>query len=227
VKDRPPAGVEPPRVPDRRPGPRGGRRDLNRRHRVEQICAAALPLLLEQGVGAVTIDQIVERAGIAKGSFYRYFDDKRQLVETLFEPLTSGVRTALDECDRALDALDDPSGLPAVYMQLAIRMGSLLGPRTDLLRLYLQENRSPGVGARAPIRALADEISTRAVALSAKGRALGLLDDSDPRVGALTVIGAAERLSFAFLSGEDVGAPGKVPAALVSMILDGVRRRAR
>src|SRR5688572_11215815 len=214
-----------PKVPAVRPGPAGGARAVNRARRVEQICGAALPLLLAGGVESVTIDQIVDAAGVAKGSFYRYFDDKRQLVETLFEPLAEAIRTAFTECDRALDELDDPAQLPALYLRLAARLAAQVGPRPDLIRLYLQENRSPAVGARAPIRALADEISSRAVALSTKARDRGLLTDSDPRVGALTTIGASERLLFGFLSGENIGAPRAVPGTLINMILDGVRRR--
>jgi AcrR family transcriptional regulator len=223
AKKRP--GPAPPRLPELRPGKKGGKRDENRRRRIRQICDAALPLLLEQGVAAVTIDQIVAGAGIAKGSFYRYFKDKAELVETLFEPLATGMRAAFDACAEALDEDVEPTELPAIYLRLAAQLATFIGDRPDLLRLYLQENRSPAVGARAPIRHLADEIAERGVALSAKARDFGLLDDSDPRIGALTVIGATERLLFAFLQGDELGPPADVPRVLIQMILDGVRRR--
>src|SRR5262245_11671761 len=106
-----------PKVPAVRPGPAGGARAANRARRVEQICAAALPLFLEQGVETVTIDQIVDAAGVAKGSFYRYFDDKRQLVETMFAPLADAIRSAFVQCDAELAELDDPAKLPALYLR--------------------------------------------------------------------------------------------------------------
>ena len=37
------------------------------------------PLFLERGIETVTIDEITREAGVAKGSFYRYFDDKKQI----------------------------------------------------------------------------------------------------------------------------------------------------
>lgn len=216
---------EPPRVPEQRPGKLGGKRDENRRRRIAQLCDAAVPLFLADGVAAVTIDQIVGAAGVGKGSFYRYFKDKTELVETLFAPLSSGARAAIDACQSALHAATDPAELPAIYLRMAGQLATLMGDRPELLRLYLQENRSPAVGARAPIRELADDIARRGIELSEHARRFGLLDDSDPRVGALTVIGAVERLLFGFFSGEDVGPPAEAPATLIRIMLDGVRRR--
>lgn len=215
----------PPRVPDKRPGKSGGKRDENRRRRIKQISDAAVALFLEHGISAVTIDQIVGRAKIAKGSFYRYFDDKTQLVDTLFEPFAVGIRAAMDDSDRALDQAST-ADLAGVYLRLASGIAAA-GAQRDLLMLYLQENRLPAVGARAPIRRLADDITAHAIKLSEKARDLGLLSDSDPRIGALTVVGAVERLLFAFLSDEDLGEPAQVPAAVIRMILDGVRGEGR
>jgi AcrR family transcriptional regulator len=215
---------QPPRLPAERPGPVGGKRDANRRRRIAQLCDAALRLFLERGVGAVTIDQIVDGAGVAKGSFYRYFKDQAELVETLLGPLALAIRAAMDEAEAQLAGARSPDELPAIYGAMATALAASMGRHPDLLRFYLQECRSPAAGARRPVRVLADEIAGRAIRLSTVARDFGLLRDSDPRVGALTVIGAVERLAFAVLSGEDVGRVRALPATLVSIVLDGVRR---
>src|SRR5687767_14548749 len=74
-------------VPQKRPGPAGGKRDENRRRQTAALAAAGLRLFLRHGVEAVTVEQIVDEAGVAKGSFYRYFGDKADLVEALFAPV--------------------------------------------------------------------------------------------------------------------------------------------
>ena len=61
------AALRPPRLPAQRPGPEGGARDANRRARLRQLGEAALELFLAEGIPGVTIDQIVESAGVAKG----------------------------------------------------------------------------------------------------------------------------------------------------------------
>ncbi len=212
----------PPLVPAERPGKVGGKRDANRRRRTAQLCQAALGLYLEHGIGSVSVDQIVARAGVAKGSFYRYFADQTQLVETLLAPLADGFAGATDRCEARLDGAA-PAALPGIYLQLASELAASVAGQLDLLRLYLQESRSPPAGARRPVRELADEITRRGVHLSTVARDAGLLRESDPRIGALTVIGAVERMAFGLLAGEDLGRLEQIPSALIDMILDGVR----
>ena len=210
-------------TPSERPGKPGGKRDANRKKQHKKIREAALELFLTEGIASTTIDQIVERAGVAKGSFYRYFADKDELVRAIMRPLDVGFAEAMDGAERILLQGDGSRDASKFYLDLARELAAGLAfPRE--LRLYLQEARGPAVGARASIRELADRVAQRAVTLSVIARDRGVLRSSnDPRISALTVIGAVERLIFAALSGEDVGPIAEVPRALVSVILDGVR----
>jgi AcrR family transcriptional regulator len=212
--------------PTPRPGRAGGVRDENRRARGLQLAHAALALYLEYGLGSVTVDQIVDRAGVAKGSFYRYFDDQVALVSALLAPLGEALLAALEHAETRLAAAK-PAELSAIYLALAVELTSAAAPHPDLLRLYLQECRSPPSGPRRPVRLLADAISRRAIRLSEIAIELGLVDHNDPRVTALTVIGAVERLALGVLGGENLGRLDEVGVTLVSVILDGVRRNRR
>jgi AcrR family transcriptional regulator len=49
------------------------------RKREQQILQAALQVFSEKGFGAATIPEIAERAGLAVGSIYNYFPNKREL----------------------------------------------------------------------------------------------------------------------------------------------------
>jgi AcrR family transcriptional regulator len=221
---KPPPEPEPPRVPSERPGPAGGRRDANRRQRLATLCAAAEELFLASGVGAVTVDQIVSRAGIAKGSFYRYVRDTEELVATVMQPLAGAVRAAMERAATDLARAADAAALTAAYQALAADLRAAAAAHPGLVRLYLQEARAPGVGARRPIRALAGEVERGALELTRAGRAHGLLRaDYDLRVGALIVIGAVERILFAYLSNQPLGDPRAVAGDLISVLLDGVR----
>jgi AcrR family transcriptional regulator len=210
-----------------RPGPAGGARDANRRARLDQLADAALTLFLEDSVAGVTIDRIVARAGMAKGSFYRYFQDKEELVGALIAPLAAGIREAFGACTDELARARGAAQVSRAYLGLAHRIAGLLAehPRAALL-YYLQEARVPARGGRAPVREFADQVADLAERMSAHARDHGLLRDLDARVQALVVLGAVERLLFEFLSGRRVaGRPEEVSAILVTIILDGVRRR--
>ena len=71
-------GAEPLHVPETRPGQAGGKRDQNRRARTQGLCDAAEKLFLARGIESVSIDDITKEAGVAKGSFYRYFSGGEQ-----------------------------------------------------------------------------------------------------------------------------------------------------
>ena len=216
--------TEPPgRLPPERPGQPGGKRDRNRRRRIEQLRAAGLTLFLERGVDAVTIDDIAKEAGTAKGNFYRYFTDKNDLVEGVLDPMASSVREAFDRCEEALEEAHDDASLFAAYQALAIGLIPVALGHGDVVRLYLQESRAPAMGARAPIRALADHIRQRSVDLTEFAVDHGLLRSPDPRISALAVVGAVEQLAWAVLGGELDAPPDQIAGTLISLVLSGIR----
>lgn len=55
----------------------------NQIDKYDRILEAAYQLFLEQGFDAVSIQEIAERADVAKGTFYLYFHDKDDLKEEL------------------------------------------------------------------------------------------------------------------------------------------------
>lgn len=204
-----------------RPGPPGGVRDQNRKKKLALLEQVGLALFLENGVGAVTIDQIVDRAGVAKGTFYRYVESKKALVARLLEPLTEGMLSAYARCRAGLEEADRDS-LAAVYMRLAADLTAVIRDNEDRTRLYLQECRTPG-GEREPITALASAIRDGAIELTTLAQQRGLLQGTPAWVPATVVIGAAEELLLAYLRGEQPAErPEDVQVALVSMVLRGL-----
>jgi AcrR family transcriptional regulator len=49
----------------------------------DSLLRACGDLLFEQSIDAITINEIVQRAGVAKGSFYNHFPDKETLAATV------------------------------------------------------------------------------------------------------------------------------------------------
>lgn len=208
----------------RRPGPPGGIRESNRRARTQALMDAALGLFLARGVEAVSIEDITRAADMAKAGFYRYFADKEALVTALYAPVSREVIGALSACGKEVEKARQREDMVAAYETLGRRLVAAFLADAGPARLYLQECRGPALGARAPIRALADGISRHAIAVTKQAHTHRLLKPIAPTVSALAVVGAVERLLFAVLSGEDVGNPLEVPDALTTLILDGLRR---
>lgn len=224
--NRPEKGFEAPlprKVPGKRPGREGGKRDENRRQRTRDLCAAGLTLFLQRGIEAVAIDDIVRAARVAKGSFYRYFKDKTDLVDAILSPMAARVDAAFDEAGRALAAARTRKALFDAYRLLSERIAGAILQDTQVALLYLQECRAPGHGSCRPVRQVADRLARNALELTRIAHEHKLLRPIDPRVSALAVIGSVERLLFGVLSDEDVGDILSIPEALISMVLDGLR----
>ncbi|MEH6567754.1 MAG: TetR/AcrR family transcriptional regulator [Halioglobus sp.] len=59
------------------------------------LIAACGDLLVEKPIDAVTINNIVEKAGVAKGSFYNHFPDKETLADAVSEAIFNEVELAV------------------------------------------------------------------------------------------------------------------------------------
>ena len=83
--------------------PRDGSRTRTR------IMDAAEALILDQGFAGTTVDEIIERAGMTKGTFFYHFDTKADLAHALVERYADMDRRHLEEgLSRAEGESDDP-----------------------------------------------------------------------------------------------------------------------
>lgn len=190
---------------------------------MKALSEAGLRLFVERGLDGVTIDDITQAAGVAKGTFYRYFEDQTALVDALLAPARSVLVDGMEACGRALAAARDVEAMFDAYRAMAAVIASALLQYPDVVRLYLQECRGPAVGARIKVVEMARLLSRHAVDITEKSHTYGLLRPIRPAVSGLAVVGAVERLLLAVLSGEDIGNPLEVPDALTTLVLDGLR----
>lgn len=69
----------------------------------KKILGVALKLFVEKGFAEVSISNIIQEVGIAKGSFYYHFISKDQLIneiiESVISPYLDDILKSLDECN--------------------------------------------------------------------------------------------------------------------------------
>ena len=73
---------------------------------VEQLTHVALPLFIEHGFDATTIDDIASAAGIGRRTFFRYFASKNDVPWGDFDTLTDGMRAHLRSMPADLPLID-------------------------------------------------------------------------------------------------------------------------
>jgi AcrR family transcriptional regulator len=76
------------------------RRNPRRR---DALVDAAVATFATKGVASTSVDDIVRAAGVAKGTFYLYFDTRDDIVSAVAERLVDGVGRAMDDALGAAD----------------------------------------------------------------------------------------------------------------------------
>lgn len=80
-----------------------------KRKKESELFSAAYELFTTKGMHNTAIDDIVKKAGVAKGTFYLYFKDKYDILNRLILQKSTGViREALEETEKkSFDTFDD------------------------------------------------------------------------------------------------------------------------
>lgn len=66
-------------------------------YRRDELLDAAQELILDRGVTATAVSDITDKAGVAKGTFYLYFDSKDHIVAGLHGRLTEGMAGLVED----------------------------------------------------------------------------------------------------------------------------------
>ncbi|MEV4742703.1 TetR/AcrR family transcriptional regulator [Streptomyces sp. NPDC049555] len=111
----------------------GTRRQNTRRRLFE----AAVTLIAEQGFSSTTVDEIAERAGVAKGTVYYNFASKTVLFEEL---LRHGIELLTDSLQAAADDTAERGGSRVDALDAMIRAGlDFITRYPALMQLYVAE----------------------------------------------------------------------------------------
>jgi len=168
------------------------RAELAKAERREQILRVARDVFAKRGYHQATIDDIVARAGVARGTFYLYFDDKREVFSELIDRFATQITQAIQRI-----VTDDPA-LPVVEQ---VRSNIRVILRTCLVERAMTKILFTDAAGVDPAfdRKLATFYDTVVQLLTESlkdGQALGIVDDGEPRVLAYLTIGALKELLY-------------------------------
>ncbi|MFJ5214974.1 TetR/AcrR family transcriptional regulator [Streptomyces sp. NPDC088354] len=103
----------------------------------QKLFQAAVTLIAEQGFSATTVDEIAERAGVAKGTVYYNFTSKNELFEELLRHGVGLLTTSLQE---AGDTVTARGGSHVDAIDAMIRAGlAFIAEYPSFTQLYVAE----------------------------------------------------------------------------------------
>lgn len=204
-----------------------GRREANKAKKRAALLESGLGCFLVEGFQGTSVEQIAAGAGIARGTFYLYFEGKEALFEAVLDRFFVPLMAVFDEVESGLAEAGSPDACLAIYQSMALRIAMVGLQERDTVLLLFREMRGqhvPGVRRREV------ELITRTTGLTQLAMDRELVRSGDARLSSLIILGGIERLYFEVLSGRlDLGEPhllaGKASVLLSRVLGLGVQGR--
>lgn len=201
----------------------GKRQAATKDERRASLIDAARRVFGEKGYHAATVDDITRAANVGKGTFYLYFQEKREIyyevIRGFFE-LIQGIADSLG--DTAREGLDVVAGAERGAHEL---MRVFLDNR-ELARLAYRESMGLDPELERMVRGFYRELAEAEARNIRLGIELGLLRPVDPLLTAFTHIGMVERVLLELLEADHaLPAPEVIVKELVRLAFEGLVRR--
>jgi AcrR family transcriptional regulator len=163
---------------------------MNKAARREQILNNAREIFARRGYHAATIDDIVAAAGIARGTFYLYFTDKRDIFEEIVDRALARLGAAIERVDP-----HDPTRTVADQVRANIRrIVTLLLEDHATTKIFLSDVGGVDPDFDQKLQAFYDEIAAILRRSLQDGQALGIVVAGDAQLYAFLTLGALKEL---------------------------------
>jgi len=184
----------------------------------ERIVAAAVSLFAEQGFDATSVNQVVTRAGVAKGALYHHFASKDDLLYEVYRELVDRQLAGLTEIlDRGLP--------PAEALRELI--GDLVATTAASLReakVFSRESHRLGDANQARVRSARRGIHDAVTDLVRSAQASGeFARVASPEMISFTIFGVINELPVWYRP-DGPKQPAEIAAELSSLILAALLR---
>jgi TetR/AcrR family fatty acid metabolism transcriptional regulator len=171
---------------------------LRREQRRAHLIQCALEVFAEKGYHQASISDIIKRAGVARGTFYLYFESKRsvfdQLLDDLFELLNGRVRR--------IDPSRGPAGVVAQMESNVDEVVDLMLSNRAMLRVLLAE----AVGLDPGFDKKLSEFYGRLLEMTERSLKLGIdmqvVRKVNTRVVSLCILGSIKEVLYQVAMGQ-------------------------
>ena len=160
--------------------------------RRQQILAVARDVFARRGYHAAKIDDIVASAGIARGTFYLYFEDKRAIFEEIVDRTIARLGMAIVRVDPH-DAGRTVADQVRENIRRIVRI--LLEDRATT-KILLSDALGVDLAFDRKLLSFYDEMSSLLEGSLRDGQALGVVRDGDVRLMSWLTMGALKETMF-------------------------------
>lgn len=192
--------------------------------RTREILGAARRLLAQRSLEAITMEDIAQAAGVAKGTVYLYFQGKDELIQALLSQVGETLAQKLEVI------LAGPQPAPEKLREVVTMFLRHLEEERGLFPLYLRELVRSRSGRQTPLSPKLRDLEERFIRLLAgmfaEGSATGQFIQAEPRLLAYILKGLVKSVGYFQMSGNQAGAVKEALPVVLQLLFSGVVRAA-
>lgn len=194
------------------------RAEETREQRRAQILARALEVFAERGYHRASITDVVKAAGVARGTFYLYFDSKETIFQELLDELLQTLRASVGGMDLSPKA----APMRVQLHDIVVRILQTAENNQALTRIIFREAVGVDEAVDAKLAAFNDELHGWLVRALELGAHLGWIRPTDPDVAAACVIGTMRQVILRYVVDSHPFDADQVAEAVVRFNLDAL-----
>ncbi|MFW6051720.1 MAG: TetR/AcrR family transcriptional regulator [Myxococcota bacterium] len=190
----------------------------SKEERRAQILDCARVVFAEKGYHQATVDDIVALVGVARGTFYLYFEDKRAalaaLVDDFFERMVASIQ-----------GIDVSEGAPAPTQQLEdnlVRVARLALDDPAMMKIILHDTAGIDPAFDEKLHAFYGSLRMYLEETLAEGQQLGLVRDGDRPVMVSLGLGALKEILLATVTGITPRTPEELAKEIMRFLEGGL-----
>jgi AcrR family transcriptional regulator len=190
-----------------------------KQERRRQIMSAAKLVFADAGYHGASINAIIEKAQIARGTFYLYFESKAAVFDAILDQAMAELRSRIHRIE-----VEDKSA-PAPQIQLREQILATLDyivKDRPLATLLLSAGHTPDAEAAERLDQFFGEVRSLLVRAMESGMEIGLLRKVDPQLAAAAMLGMIRGVIEQLIRDPNPPAIDVVVAEVLMVALRGV-----
>ena len=193
--------------------------DRAKQERRRQIMAAAKAVFADAGYHGASIHAIIERAQIARGTFYLYFESKAAVFDSILDQALADLRALIHRID--VESVDVPAPQVQLRTQVIATLEYIVKDRA-LATMLLSAGNTPDVEAAERIEQFYGEIRDLLRRALESGLEIGLLRKCHPGLVSSALLGLIRGVIEQLVRGGNELSVEQVVDELLMVALRGV-----
>ena len=161
-----------------------------KKNKREKILKAAISSFAQKGYHDTSISKIINKAGIARGTFYLYFENKRQIFDSILENLI----VEIDRCIKKIEIGRERQNPLEQLKDNLRRIFTLFVENPELSKILLRHAAGLDKESDQKITEFYNNIAAKIEDALKLGIKMELIRDCNPRITSFLILGSIKEL---------------------------------